>query len=1067
MSGAAAATHPHRNVRATMALRFFCLWLAIAVAVATAVATARAHTHKFIVRAIRDRSAWELTNGRLGAKHGARAVLVNANVAARLRELRPNEFDVQEYATPLDVRDNESNVVVVRFIREVGPADIGRVRAALRERATRVQKISSDRVAVVLARNASRAALEPLADVDAVAYVSGVVPFERHAVLEFQNVWGVADAWTAFLQTNTTVALADTGIDTAHCAFAPSAGTVPTALLKDTVLDPNATPDAGTKVRAYVSVCTSLMSDGGAGTCVSSTDASDAAQGHGTAMASVLAGTECVPNDPDAERGGVSGQIVFFDLLRGSGTYLVLPLNLADMFASAVAFGAYTFAASWGAGCRSSYDDTAIQVDTFVRANPLVLLVFSAGNCGNSLPRGMASPATAKNVLSVGASMSGSAVYVDGTRHFSSGDVVANAANYEPTSVASFTSMGYGLGSSVRRMPLVAAPGVMVSSAEAGTAQGFFLVSGTSPAAQVAAAILETIRVQLRRSGVEPTAATLRAAAVAVAVPATKTVTVGSTKVYPTSDDPRSRAFFGTLRPVFANESDWSVRQTSVSSFGVVSFCGSGRATVAVAWDDPPALAGSTRPLMNELFVIVTTAAGVAAADLDVDNNHKRVATPSDAWRLSIAADMMSAPQTVSVVAVGSSAGASALGSCADACAPLDAPRPLPCAAAHATGLRACVGGTAQCWPQTCDAGYEFQSGTTTCVAGAGTASCGEFLAWNGTACVCVGDVLCSDSSLVRCVDGAYEGPGSPACVVTRADVQQEYEYVSTEPFVVHAPAPSVAPWLAFAVAALEVLGFALVMGTLMCRRRKCLETNDVLSVAAFVLQAMFAVLAVALLETSVEASFVFLVAWLLGVFGFLFTVPPERIVAATIIMALVVLVVGLAESYSPRWGTNLIFLSGAFVVVATLMSRSVPEAYVIFACLAVVVGVWLIVAASAQLCNADADGRCTSPAHLGVAIAWLVLGLASVVAGVYMFDPCACTCARADADADPDADPDAKKKRRGRCRDCCRCRCSPDSDDTSDAAFVDRGRQESSAEPLQTQPGEVRRRREKEKEKE
>lgn len=992
---------------------------------------AEPHSHKFVVRAIRDRSAWELTNGRLGAKHGARAVLVNANVASRLRTLRPNEFDVQEYVTPILVQENENNVVVVRFNREVLPTDLGKIRSAVRGvDVVRIQKLSFDRVGLVLARNVSVENVRPITDLDAVQYVSGVTPFERHALMEYRQIWGTADSYVAFLATNSTVALADTGIDAAHCAF--EALGAPTALLKDVALDPNATPNTGMKIRVYVSVCTSMMSDGGSGTCVSSTDYTDAAQGHGTAMASVLAGTECTPADPDAERGGVSGQIVFFDLLSGSGSYLVLPLHLQDMFASALAFGAQTFAASWGAGCRNLYDDTAIQADTFIRANSKALLVFSAGNCGNSLPKGVASPATAKNVLSVGATMSGADVYVDGSRHFASSDVVANAANYARTSVASFTSVG----SSVRRIPLVATSGVMVSSAEAGTSAGFFLVSGTSPAAQVAAAIMETIRQNLRGVGVDATAATLRASAIAVAVPLQKTVDVGATKVYVSTDNPASRGYFGTLMPSWANESDWTVRQTSVASFDVVSFCGSSFATIAVAWDDPPGVAGSTRPLLNELFVVVVDAAGnVLAHDLDVDNNHKKVSvTSAAAWRLSVSSDMMSEAQSFSVVVVNSPLGSTALTSCSDACAPLDAPRPLPCAASHATGLRTCVSGSVECWPATCDTGYEFVAGSKTCAAApaSGSSSCSEYLAWNGTTCVCVGDILCSDSTIVQCRNGVFSA--SPNCVVTRADITQEYEYVSNEPFVVHSTSPSVAPWLAFAVGALEILGLGFVFGTSFVRKRKskkrlvaCLDTNDGPFLVSYILQGLFAVLGVALLETSVEASVVFLAAWLVAVAASVYTVPRTHVIAATFVVALVVLVVGLAESYSPQWGTNFIYVAGAFVIVVTLMTRSIPEAYVVYACLSVVLGVWLVVSGSVLLCNADETGTCTSSAHVGVATAWILSGLVCVVLGVYMFDPCDCT-----VEDSAGTDGNANKSRCRRCR----CLCTPDGADTDNAAF-------------------------------
>lgn len=986
---------------------------ACALALAWTSVAAAAGAARYVVRVSRDRSALELVRARQGSKHGPRSMVVSASTASRLGSLRPSEFTIEPLAVPV-VLHASSPTLVVRFTRDVTATDVGRVRSAASATAVRVVRVGRDRVGVLLA-NSSRAreVADAVASLDSVAHVASVVPFERHAVEEFVSVWsGAQQAWEAFLMTNTTVALADTGVDTEHCSFA-SPHAAAEYLLKDEPLVAGADAYPGTKLRAYVSVCTSMMSDG-SGTCTSQTDDSDAAGGHGTAMASVLAGQPCSSSTDEtelraAERGGISSRVVFFDLLTGAGSYLRMPLNLRDMFASALAFGARTFSASWGAGCSNLYDETAIQVDSFVRANPTFLLVVSAGNCGLS-GGGVASPATAKNVLSVGASMSGAGVYVDGSRHFSSADVVAHPSRYDATSVASFTSVG----TRIRRVPLVTAPGVMVSAAQAGSSESFFLVSGTSPAAQVAAAIMETIRNDLRvASGTQPTAATLRAAAVALATPSQMTVVVGSSSVAPSLDDPRLRGYFGTLRPSWGNETDWTIRETSVGSFGVVSVCGTGQSTIGVAWDDEEAPLGSTHPLKNELYVVVTDAdtAEVIDYDLDVDNNHKRLSVPAGRnWRLAVAADMMTAPQTFSVVAMGGT-----VGSCATACAVLDAPRPLPCAVDHGTGLRVCTAaGTPTCVAQACDAGYAL-SPTGTCEASAiaGT-ECAEHEVWNAT-CVCAGDVLCSDGTRSRCVNGVFDATPATDCLVSRSDVQQEYETVGSYSFVTHEQASTVAPFLSIAVAFVSLAGVGVLASVGKCgdhaaapdveapaidakpprrgsappppppprtRWQRCVAEDETVFVAAYACQALFATVGVAVRTASPTVAYLFLLSWALCVALAMAYVPRRNMLPTAVVLLFGVVVVGLAELLTPptpsdplgrSWVTTMV---GVLAIVGPAFARNNAQATQMYAVVLVVVGFLLAYAAISELASSGTDNAAVASVTLVVAIIVVVVGV-------------------------------------------------------------------------------------------
>ncbi|WII71662.1 S8 family serine peptidase [Bdellovibrio sp. 22V] len=91
---------------------------------------------------------------------------------------------------------------------------------------------------------------------------------------------------------------------------------------------------------------------------------------------------------------------------------LSVPSKLGDLFTKAYADGARIHTNSWG-GARTfgAYDNFAVQVDEWLYANPDMLILFAAGNSGADKNKdgridanSMASPGTAKNVLTVGAS---------------------------------------------------------------------------------------------------------------------------------------------------------------------------------------------------------------------------------------------------------------------------------------------------------------------------------------------------------------------------------------------------------------------------------------------------------------------------------------------------------------------------------------------------------------------------------------------------------------------------------------------------------------------------------------
>jgi serine protease AprX len=91
---------------------------------------------------------------------------------------------------------------------------------------------------------------------------------------------------------------------------------------------------------------------------------------------------------------------------------LTVPAKLNKLFASVYSDGARIHTNSWGGGqIAGAYDSYASQADEFIWANPDMLVLFAAGNNGVDRSKdgrvdenSMASPGSAKNVLTIGAS---------------------------------------------------------------------------------------------------------------------------------------------------------------------------------------------------------------------------------------------------------------------------------------------------------------------------------------------------------------------------------------------------------------------------------------------------------------------------------------------------------------------------------------------------------------------------------------------------------------------------------------------------------------------------------------
>ena len=199
------------------------------------------------------------------------------------------------------------------------------------------------------------------------------------------------------------------------------------------------------------------------------------------------------------------------------------PNTTAELFRGnkeGIEWPAYIHSASWGSNTSGEYTAECSEIDEYVWKNPEFLPVFAAGNegedqLGRIVKSSIGSPASAKNVLAVGATQNLREKTNDGP------------ANGNTDMVASFSSRGPCKDGRVK--PDLSAPGLVVLSTwskdaliESGTdyfgATNYVYDSGTSMACPLAAGAMALVREWLMKEqgfkdedGKRPTAALMKA----------------------------------------------------------------------------------------------------------------------------------------------------------------------------------------------------------------------------------------------------------------------------------------------------------------------------------------------------------------------------------------------------------------------------------------------------------------------------------------------------------------------------------------------------------------------------
>lgn len=224
--------------------------------------------------------------------------------------------------------------------------------------------------------------------------------------------------------------------------------------------------------------------------------------GHGTHTSGSVAGDSLnsnIPNATSLARGmGMAplAKLAFFDLENSSGSFLT-PTNLELIYLWAYDAGARITSSSWGvgAGGSSSYTSRSQQLDQIAWDNKDLLMLRSAGNSntpdGSGNIDSVNAPATAKNIVTVGANESGG-----GTS--SSWSNPGSTSNNDPVDVAEFSSHG-PTREGMRKPELIASGGWYIWSADSdgnlGTNNGgMTYMGGTSMSCPTTAGFAAIVR---------------------------------------------------------------------------------------------------------------------------------------------------------------------------------------------------------------------------------------------------------------------------------------------------------------------------------------------------------------------------------------------------------------------------------------------------------------------------------------------------------------------------------------------------------------------------------------------
>ncbi|MBN2209316.1 MAG: PQQ-binding-like beta-propeller repeat protein, partial [Candidatus Coatesbacteria bacterium] len=419
--------------------------------------------------------------------------------------------------------------------------------------------------------------------IKAVEWVEEWIPFKlnnhesRWIIQSYQEDY--TPLWDAGLNgTGQLVAVGDTGVDADMCYFYDSQEGLP---------DDTINPDQR-KIIVYYDLAGNGDWDG---------------HDHGTHVSCTILGDNLAnEGEPDADDGmAYNAKLVFLDVGDG-GSLVGIPYDLNEYFIVAYNAGARIHSNSWGASVYGEYNTDSQACDEFMWSHADFLALFSNGNDGEAGSNSVESPATAKDVLSSGA-----------TENYYPG--------YDPEDMAYFSSKGPC--DDGRLKPTVGAPGYYVVSADndfniSSYNCGTRTMAGTSMSCPTHAGAVALVRQYFvdgyyptgtanASDGFEPSGALMKA----VMVNSGREMTGSAGGNVPNNTQGWGRTtlddtlhFAGDETPLWVADETTGLQTGQSREYNVrVS---AGRLEVTLVWTDYPAAAYANPCLVNDLDLEVT-----------------------------------------------------------------------------------------------------------------------------------------------------------------------------------------------------------------------------------------------------------------------------------------------------------------------------------------------------------------------------------------------------------------------------------------------------------------------------